>query len=474
MQEELKSDKNYEYIVVGTGPGGGSVARGLAEAGKSVLMIEAGAWHERALGFPFGLRILKGLVLFSRSTEGVIVGRGITVGGSSMVYNANVFDPPDFLYKKMGIDFSQEVGEMKKEIDIYTMPDRFFENAHGGNRVREVAYKMGINFKLQEKFINPEKCKVGCDWCMLGCPYNAKWTSREYVKKALIDGASLLLSNPADRVVFNKTGTAIGVMLKNKKIVYGDKIIVAAGGIGTAEILLRSGMKNVGKSFFMDPMNVITGYADDVKGGAWKEMTFSHATDDFEHSDGFIIGNVGAGYVYFCNYPRLNMLRKNFIKSLPLVRRGIGLFVKLADNPNGEVFPNGRFTKPLDDDDVKRMKKGTDISKELLIKAGVKPSTIAVAQSIGGHPGGTVAMGRLVDIHFQTEHDNLYVCDASVIPVSPGAPPSLAILAFSKLFTKMLLGKVKAEDRARMARERKGTAEQKKSHVKDKKAGIAS
>jgi len=474
MQEELKSDTYYEYIVVGTGPGGGSVARGLAEAGKSVLMIEAGAWHERALGFPFGLRILKGLVLFSRSKEGVIVGRGITVGGSSMVYNANVFDPPDFLYKKMGIDFSQEVGELKKEIDIYTMPDRFFEHARGGTRVREVAYKMGINFKLQEKFINPEKCKVGCDWCMLGCPHNAKWTSREYVKKALIDGASLLLSTSADRIVFNKTGKAIGVMLKNKKVVHGEKIIVAAGGVGTAEILLRSGMKDVGKSFFMDPMNVITGYADDVKGGAWKEMTFSHATDDFEHSDGFIIGNVGAAYVYFCNYSRFNMLRKNFMKSLPLVRRGIGLFVKLADNPNGEVFPDGSFSKPLDNDDMKRMKKGTDISKELLIKAGVKPSTIAVAQSIGGHPGGTVAMGRLVDIHFQTEHENLYVCDASVIPVSPGAPPSLTILAFSKLFTKMLLGKVKAEDRARLARERKGTAEQKKSPARSSKAPVAS
>jgi hypothetical protein len=256
--------------------------------------------------------------------------------------------------------------------------------------------------------------------------------------------------------------------------VYGDKIIIAAGGVGTPEILLKSGMKNVGKRFFMDPMNVITGYADDINGGAWKEMTFSHATVDFEHSDGFIIGNVGAAYAFFANYSRINMLRKNLLKSIPLVRRGIGLFVKLADNPNGEVFPNGSYTKPLDDDDLKRMKKGTDISKELLIKAGIKPSTIAVAQSIGGHPGGTVAMGKLVDIHFQTEHENLYVCDASVIPVSPGAPPSLAILAFSRLFAKMLLGKVKAEDRAKLARERKGADEQKKAPAKGNKAPVAS
>ena len=35
-------NKTYEYIVVGSGPGGGPLASNLARAGYSVLLIEAG------------------------------------------------------------------------------------------------------------------------------------------------------------------------------------------------------------------------------------------------------------------------------------------------------------------------------------------------------------------------------------------------------------------------------------------------
>ena len=44
----------------------------------------------------------------------------------------------------------------------------------------------------------------------------------------------------------------------------------------------------------MDPMNVVSGYAKDSSGGAWKEMSFTHAIEDFKESDRFIIGNTSA------------------------------------------------------------------------------------------------------------------------------------------------------------------------------------
>src|ERR1041385_1012066 len=36
------TDTSYEYVVVGSGPGGGTLAARLAEAGRRVLLLEAG------------------------------------------------------------------------------------------------------------------------------------------------------------------------------------------------------------------------------------------------------------------------------------------------------------------------------------------------------------------------------------------------------------------------------------------------
>jgi len=36
-------NKTFEYIVVGSGPGGGPIASNLARAGHSVLLLEAGS-----------------------------------------------------------------------------------------------------------------------------------------------------------------------------------------------------------------------------------------------------------------------------------------------------------------------------------------------------------------------------------------------------------------------------------------------
>ena len=442
-------ESSYEYIVVGSGPGGAPVALELAKAGKKVLIIERGSYHKRFLGFPWGMRLGEKF-MFCRSKEGVILERGITVGGSSMIYNANVFYPTPTLINAMGIDFRPESSQIKEEIGVNILPERFFSHTKstGGQRMREIAELMGIPFTAQSKFINPDKCRPGCDWCMLGCSHNAKWTTRSYIEEALLHGAQLIHSRAVHRVIFNQNQSrAIGVELNNRQRVMGDNIILAAGGIGSPAILQRSGVEQVGQRFFMDPMVVLFGISKYPKGGCFREMTFTHAIESLK-DEGFIIGNNSAfGTWLVMSILRLKVALRNWYKVFQ-VKRGMGLFVKLAEEDKGAIYPNERFSKVITDNDEKRMAKGVKVAKEIMIKAGAKPSSISLLKWIGGHPGGTVAMGSFVNKEFQTEFQNLFVCDASILPVSPGVPPTLSILAISRLLAKFLLKQVKPEDRA--------------------------
>ena len=69
--------------------------------------------------------------------------------------------------------------------------------------------------------------------------------------------------------------------------------------------------------------------------------------------------------------------------------------------------------------------------------AGAKSDTIQKREGLyGGHNGAAAAIGVVVDKNLQTKIDNLFVCDASVLPESPGLPPMLTIMAVAKWFAK--------------------------------------
>lgn len=443
-------NKEYEYIVIGTGPGGAPAALELAKAGKKVLIIERGAYHRKLVGFPAGMLLSERLFMFNRSKEGVVMERGLTVGGSSMIYQGNVFEPKRSFLEEMGIDFSPEARDIKKEIGVRTLPDHFF-NRNGNTglaRMMAAAEDMGAPFEEQEKFVDPEKCKLGCDWCMMGCPYDAKWTTRRYIDEAVALGAELRVSSPVDTLVFNANNNrVVGVQLKGGDKIMAPNIVLSAGGIGTAGILLRSGIKGAGKRFFMDPMVILYGLSKDEKGGQWGEQTFTHAVEAFADSDGFMIGNSGAWGTYcVMNLIRPKVMFQNWYK-FPFVKRGMGLFVKLAEDDKGEIFPNERTSKPMTQNDIKRMDRGVDVARDIMIRGGAKEKSISLLKWAGGHPGGTYAMGEFVERDFSTAYGGLYVCDASVFPRSPGAPPSLSIMAMSRLLSKFLLGKTALKER---------------------------
>jgi len=118
--------------------------------------------------------------------------------------------------------------------------------------------------------------------------------------------------------------------------------------------------------------------------------------------------------------------------------RTIGLMTKIRDECTGQVYQDGSVSKRVTEKDRQKLNEGAEISREILKKAGAR-STVVSKLMVGAHPGGTAAVGTVVDKDLQTEVNNLFVCDASVLPTSPGMPPILTIVALGKRLAKTLV-----------------------------------
>ncbi len=419
-------------VIVGTGPGGATLAKELAGRGEDVIILEKGRDHQWPVG-----RTAAYVTMYDikRSADGVIVRRGITTGGSTMLYSGNSFDPPPFMKGKMGIDLSEEVAETKEELSIHPVPEFFFKDYVGTLRLVEAADALGYHMQPQERFIDPKLCDPACDRCLFGCAVGAKWTSRSYLKDAVASGAKLITRCDVKEVLVGEEA-AEGVLAKTPSgpmRVHADRVILAAGAIGTPVILKRSGVTDAGSHFFTDPMSVMVGVMKDGP-GTFHEITYTFA--DLSNVGEFVIGNVGA-----VNALAAQIIKRQYgiLLRSPQVKRMVGMFVKLCDEPTGSVDIKGNLHKKLSPADEERMARGVAKAKAIMTKAGVIPETISVAKGIGGHPGGTAAVGRVIGNDLQTEVKNLYVCDNSIMPHSGGIPPVLTLIALAKKTARTIL-----------------------------------
>ena len=112
--------------------------------------------------------------------------------------------------------------------------------------------------------------------------------------------------------------------------------------------------------------------------------------------------------------------------------------IKIKDEPSGKVTQDN-VIKFNTAEDVALLARGSAIAGSILTEAGVIPETLVSTYARGAHPGGTAAIGEIVDTNLQTEIEGLYVADASVFPEAPGAPPVVTIIALAKRLAKHIV-----------------------------------
>jgi choline dehydrogenase-like flavoprotein len=423
--------KKYDYVIVGSGAGGATLAKELSTKGKSVVVLEKGVKEDKLGSFLDCSRYfdLTRMKMAKKSKEGVIIWRSIMAGGSTAVSCGNSVRCLEKELSELGINLDEEFKEAEDETG--TVPFDIRRLSSGSKKIMEASAELGYTFDPMPKFIDPKKCRL-CGKCAYGCEYDAKWTAVKFLDNAVNNGADVSYNCEIESIII-ESGAAKGVNVKRKSErtkVLAEAVILSAGGFASPIIMQHSGINNAGQKLFLDMF--VNTYANARGLDQTKEPTMALVSHDFYESDGFILSP------YVQQYRMVRFLEAGMKGMLMSTDGMIGLMAKTADDSVGVVYPDGTFSKMITDADRKRLDKGAEISKEIFLKAGADEGSIFSTNIAGAHPGGTAAIGEVVDTNLQTEVDNLFVCDGSVLPKSPGSPPILTIIALAKRLAKTL------------------------------------
>jgi choline dehydrogenase-like flavoprotein len=427
----------YDVVVAGSGPGGATVARELAGAGKRVLLLERGRdWR----GHPFYgtypgalLYADKRALLFTE--EGLNIVRPLMVGGATTMYAGCAAPPPPWLKTRHHVDVEAEAAEFAAELHVAPLPPEL--RGAASTRLAEAALALGMDWKPQDKFMLPARAHpFDCGArCLLGCRCGAKWTAAEFVDDAVARGATLWTRARA-REVLVEGGAVRGLRVTHgmrRVEVRAPVVILAAGGLGTPELLRTAGIE-AGNGIAMDTTVMVYGSSSQPGMGEDPPMTWSCEDDELGVMYSTLIDP-------WLMYPIIMGVKgPSWPLTWPRWGRTLGVMIKLRDEVSGSIRSNGRIAKGLTRDDAERLDRAEQVARRILLAAGCSDDSLIRTPMRGTHPSATARIGDVVDADLQTALHGLHVCDASVFPEALGRPTVLTILALARRLARRIAG----------------------------------
>lgn len=400
-------------IIVGTGAGGGILAYELARNDVPVTIIEKGPYIKSGEAFKY----------YDKYSEDVDLLTTTCIGGASIVSMSNMVRALDEELLEFDVDLTEAYEYVEELVGVHQLDDSHI--GKGSQAFLDAGRKLGLKTMKMPKAIREKDC-IQCGKCAFGCPADAKWSGKDFVDDAVEAGAELICDAEVIKVI-TENGNACGVTYikdDNEKSVFADTVILSAGAIGTTLILRNSGIEDAGREIFFDPFVSVGGYLKDINFNTEVQMA------------GLVVGENFVLSPHFSSFIRANIPDDSVTDEDIL-----SIMVKTPDECRGYVDDDGDVVKINTIQDIRYLAEGVATAGFILKEAGVDPNTIGSTVYRGAHPGGTAPIGKIVDSNQETEIKGLFVSDASVLPISPGKPPILTILALSKRLADYLIDK---------------------------------
>ena len=399
-------------IIIGSGAGGAIIARELAKNKIPVTIIEKGPYIDSKDAFNY----------YDVYNDDVDLLTTTCVGGATIVSMSNMVRALDDELHEYGIDISSEYEYVEELVGVHDLDDSHIGN--GTQLFLDAGRELGLKTLKMPKAIREKDC-IQCGRCAFGCPVDAKWSGKDFIDEAVNGGATFISEAEVTEIIVENSMVKGIKYIKNdiEESIFSDIVILSAGAIGST-LLLRSAGIDAGRQLFFDPFVTVGGYLKDINFNTEVQMA------------GLVIGNNFVLSPHFSSFTIGNIDDKK-VENKDI----LSIMVKTADEAKGYVNDNGDVVKINTIKDIRYLAEGVATAGFILEKAGVDPTTIASTLYRGAHPGGTASIGEIVDSNQETEIKGLFVSDASVLPISPGKPPILTILALSKRLSDYLKNK---------------------------------
>jgi len=508
----------YDAIVIGSGYGGGVAASRLARMGLRLALLEQGR-HWRPGDFPItGKARLKALRLTGRAPKlgdpaglyYLSVGKGLTVfgacglGGGSLI-NAGVVLRPDLgRLRKAGWPVAvvsdglllKGLARAEAMLGVAPVPgpERFAKFA--GMRRAAEASRRSVQLPSMTISHRPGPNAAGviqyacryCGDCWSGCNVGAKNTvGITYIADAVDHGATVLCESRAQSISKTERGWEILVQdlagASASRRIEAPIVVLAAGTLGTAELLLRAQQRGLqlspklGEKFsangddlvFADKLNapvnaIATGFPPQAPRGTAPVGPHSMALIDLGDEHGPVWVHDGTMMALMAALaPLENLLKLKVRTALRLLKEGIYgddmsrsqiLYVVAHDDASGRLrLQNDHVIVdwPGYSDAPERVKAEQKVKTMIESAGGVFVGNPFAMTAFGGnriiaHPLGGCAMGETVEqgvvapdgrVFDPTKgprgvHDGLYVCDGAAVPSAIGVSPLLTITALAE------------------------------------------
>ncbi|MCB9640488.1 MAG: GMC family oxidoreductase [Myxococcales bacterium] len=478
-----------DAVVVGSGPGGATVARDLAMAGLRVVLLEEGrlwlpqefppdAWTANA-----ELYRNVGATLAMGNLPLPLV-QGCAVGGTSVINGAISWRLPKDVHQEWLDDdpklaetlpweaVSQSLDRVEQDLHIHPTP----EEISGPNNLLLGKGAQALGYEHRPISRNVRGCR-GLGRCMQGCPEGHKLSmDRTYIPEALQHQALLYHSVCAKRILHrNQNVEGIEAQTKGggRLAIHAPRVIIAAGALHSPLLLWKSGLRHpmLGKAFQCHPGVGITGrFPTPVR--MWEGATQGHEVTGLRR-EGIKVEALGFDMSFVAS--RLKSFGEELSHDIADLVYWANWGAAIRAEARGSVKPSWtgqpKVSYSLTKNDLTKIRRGIRVMGEIMLAAGASfvypgihnwdekvsdPKRFStLEQEVPLHPKyfnalathlfGTCRLHSdpqkgVIDTNFQTHTTKgLFVSDASIFPSNTGVNPQTSIVALAHLCAASIL-----------------------------------